>query len=91
MKILPLIPKVQTRPSRPAQGSGAVQRAGAPARSADVIRLSPDHGSPSRMGLEEALTLLDQTTDQLSQGRAENLGRLHRLDGDQALDLLIQR
>ncbi|MBW2617647.1 MAG: hypothetical protein JRC92_02070 [Deltaproteobacteria bacterium] len=91
MKILPLIPKAQLRPLRPAEQPGAGLRAGTPARAADVIRLSPDRGRPSQMAFEEALALLDQTTDQLSQGRGENLGRLHRLDGDQALDLLIKR
>ena len=91
MKILPLIPKVQDRPSRPAERPGAGHRTGTPTRTADVIRLSPDRGRPSQMALEEVLALLDQTTDQLSLGRAENLGRLHRLDGDQVLDLLIKR
>jgi len=59
MKILPLIPKVLTRPPRPAERPGAGHRTGTPTRTADVIRLSPDRGRPSQMALEEALALLD--------------------------------
>lgn len=87
MKVLPLCPKLQARPARSAKG----QVAASPARKADLIRLSPDRGRPSQMDLAEAQALLDQTTGLLSQGQKDQLGRLHRLGGDQAAFLLATR
>jgi len=68
------------KPAEPAASTGA---------RADVIELSSHHQT-GQITVQDAAETLDRVTADLPALDARQLGRLHALSGDRAIDLLIQ-